>query len=83
MNKIKRVCFTYKNNCVIGAYEGVFYQRFSYLYSALTDVSGYFIRKEAFLELLDEAPEIARPFKRNLLMKYILKIKVKMSAKMD
>jgi len=74
---------TYKNNCVVGAYEGIFYQRFSYLYAALTDCSGYFIRKNIMIELLDDNPDIARPFKRNLLMKYILKTKVKMSAKID
>ena len=74
INKIKKVHFTFKNNCVVGAFEAIFYQRSSYIWVAMTNCHGNFIRKEAIISMLDEYPEVGIPFKRNLLMRTILKI---------
>ena len=49
INKVKKYCIKVKNHCIIGAFGATFNQRSEYVYTALTDVHGFFIRLENWL----------------------------------
>ena len=59
VNKVRKVHFVYKNHCVVGAFETLFNQRSSYIYVAITNCHGYFIRKEHINEVLDLSHDIS------------------------
>ena len=81
INKQKRYCIKYKNNCVIGGYGVTYNQRASFIYTSLTDVSGYSVRKENWFELLNQNEEIANILKGSILMNYIMTIRGKVLVK--
>ena len=77
INKQRRYCIQFRDKCVIGAYGITFNKRAAFIYTALTQVSGFFIRKFKWLEILDISPEIAFVIKKNVLMDYLCKIRLK------
>jgi len=77
INKQRRYCIHFKNKCVIGAYGITFNKRAAFIYTALTTVEGFFIRKNNWLDLLSISPEIAFVIKKNVLMDYLCKIRLK------
>ena len=52
INNEKRYAIRYKDKCIIGAYNCTFNNRSDYIYTALTDVDSYFIRKEKWRKIL-------------------------------
>jgi len=45
INKQRRYCIQFNNKCVIGAYGITFNKRAAFIYTALTSIEGFFIRK--------------------------------------
>ena len=80
INKQKRYCIKFQDCIVIGAYECQFNKRSSFIYTALTALEGLFIRKEKWNEMTSEAEELGRCIKRNLLVDYLLNIRVKVNV---
>ena len=67
VNKQKKYCVRYDNYCVIGSYGITFDERSNQIYTALTPVSGYSIRKENWHELMNNHQDISSCIKRNIL----------------
>jgi len=77
INKVKKYCIRYQDRCVIGAYGVAFNNRSCCIYTALTNVHGYFIRKEKWADLCDENEEIAQILSNNIICEYITQIRSK------
>lgn len=72
INKMKRYCMRFQEKCLIGAYEMTYGQRAQFIYTALTSVSGYTIRKQNWKKLLDqEEGEIVKKFKQNIIFSHM------------
>ena len=67
INKVKKYAIKFDNYCVIGCYEISHSRRSAFIYTALTAVHGYSIRKENWVELLDNNEEIAVSIMKNSL----------------
>lgn len=77
INKQKRYCIKYKDKCVVGAFGLTFNQRSSVIWNCLTSITGYSIRKNNWLKLLEEKNDITIAMKKNILMHYIAEIRSK------
>lgn len=80
INKIKRHCIRYKDRCVVGGFGSTFNQRASYIYTAVTSVEGYFIRKYRWRNILNEYSEIAYLVRQNILLDYLVNIRSKVNC---
>jgi hypothetical protein len=56
VNKQKRYCIKYRNNCIIGPFGITFNQRSQFIYTTLTEIHGFFIRKSNWKLILDLNP---------------------------
>jgi hypothetical protein len=56
VNKVKKYCIRQKNNSVIGAFMVSFCQRSEFVYTALTNIEGLFVRKMNWHEILSSNP---------------------------
>jgi hypothetical protein len=45
VNKVKKYCIRQKNNSVVGAFMVTFNQRSEFVYTALSNIEGFFVRK--------------------------------------
>lgn len=64
MNKKPKFVIKNENKCVVGAYSVTFGHRSFYIYKVSnTYASGFFIRKQPWLEILAEKPEISKRLK--------------------
>lgn len=77
INNEKRYCIKYSDCVVIGAYECQFNKRSSFIYTSLTVIEGFFVRKHRWEELMEDSHDIAMRIKRNLLQDYLLNIRLK------
>lgn len=57
-NKKPVYCFKQNHDCSIGAYDCTFEQRSRFIYTSLTYIEGYFIRKTKWLSALKMNPNI-------------------------
>ena len=71
INKKKIYCIKYSNKCVIGAFEVTFNQRSAFIYTALTNIHGYSIRKQNWYKICNANPEMISIIKKNLAMLYV------------
>ena len=81
INKVKKFCIVYQDYCIIGAYGATFSQRAAFCYSALSEISGYFIRKRYWATMIEEFPEVSIVLKKNILMNYFSNIKFKLASR--
>ena len=51
-----------------------------FIYKAMTYIEGYFIRKEVWMDLINEYPTIGLCIKRNILLNYLLKVRIKINV---
>ena len=65
---------------VIGAYELTNGERSKYIYRCKTDIEGYFIRKEQWLDALFQNEIIAKKMKTNLFIDNYFKINLKLQS---
>lgn len=76
-NHGKRYCLQFVDKCIIGAYGITWNQRAQFNYTSATAVNGFFIRKQNWLQIMNSEPEIVGTLKKNLLLDYLTKIKMK------
>ena len=81
INKVKKYCIVYEHRCIIGAYGATFGQRSAFVYCALTDISGYFIRKAKWVLMMEEHPDVAFVMKRTILCNYFSSVKYKLQSR--
>ena len=77
INKVKKYCIKFKNNCVINAFGATFSQKSEYVYAALTDIHGFCIRLENWIEILVENPHISSILIGNVMYRYFKEIRIK------
>ena len=77
VNHQKYYILKYKNLCVLGAYGLVFDQRTEFLFTAITDVQGFCIRRENWKNLLRDNKEVEKAMKISALQFYQKNIKLK------
>lgn len=80
MNHVRRYCIQFKDKCIIGAYGATFNSRAAFIYTTLTPVEGFFIRKEKWKEALEDNGEIGICMKRNIWIEYLTRIKMKVNV---
>ena len=79
INRKKYYCLQFKDKCIIGAYGITWNQRAAFNYTSFSNVSGFFIRKRNWENILASQHEIVVVLKQNILMEYLSKIKMKVS----
>ena len=62
---------------VIGAYECMFDKRSAFIYTALTEIEGFFIRKRKWEEFILQYDQISVCLRRNILLDYLMNIRIK------
>ena len=77
INKTKKYCLQYTDKLVVGAYEVSFNKKSNFVYTALTELHGYFIRKSKWFEALKIDSDLGTFIQRNIIMDYMTKIRVK------
>lgn len=77
ISKVKKYCLKYKNSCMIGAFELTFNQKSEFVFTALTDCTGFFIRREKWYELLTEHKDVSASLISNILYRYLLDVHFK------
>ena len=70
----------YSDNFVLGAYELTFNKKSAYLYRAISFIEGFFIRKATWVELMKKYLEVGECLRRNILLNYLLKIRIKLNV---
>ena len=70
INKQKKYCIRHTDKVVIGAYNCTFNKRAVFIYKCKQACQGYFIRKEAWNELLDMDQYIGTTIKQNVKDEY-------------
>lgn len=69
-----------KQGIIVGAYNCAFNKRTMFLYKAKTLIEGFMLRKEHWLDILDEYTEVATILKENVKKHFLLNIKFKINA---
>ena len=80
INNQKRYCIKYTDNFVIGAYDLTFNKRSMFIYRSMSYIEGYFIRKQDWMELINDYSSIGLCIKRNILLNYLLKVRIKINV---
>lgn len=81
INKQQRYCIKFVDNCVIGAYGVTFNQRSAFIYTAMTNIHAFTVRKRNWLKLLSSHPDLGKLMKQNVLLHYLTKIRSKVIIK--
>jgi len=81
LNKFKKVVLRFNNRCVIGAFYATFNQRSNFIYCSTSDIESHFIRRHAWLQLLEDVPLIAYGMKKRILEHYYLRLKFRLSRR--
>ena len=58
----------------------MFNKRSAYIYTALTNIEGLFIRKQRWDELIKDHDTLANYLKRNILLDYLINIRIKVNV---
>ena len=83
INRMKKVVVTFIDKCVIGGFYASFNQRSNYIYCAVSDIEGYFIRRSTWLDILEEYSNIGIPMKKKILIDYFFKLRFRLQLKKD
>lgn len=59
INRVKKFSLVLKDRAIIGAHDTTFNKKSQFVYSTLSRIEGFFIRKENWLEILRENPDIS------------------------
>ena len=79
LNKVNRYCLQFNDKCIIGAFGATFNQRAAFIYKSMSPIEGFFIRKEAWQNALEENDSIGRSMKQNIWLDYMTRIKMKVN----
>ena len=77
LNKKKKYVLRYYGHTLIGAYNCTFNVRAIFCYRAKTDCTGFSIRKQIWMSILNDYDEIGNYVKDNVELDYFTKIKDK------
>ena len=78
INEMERYAIRYRDKCIIAAFGVTFNNRSQYIYKAVSNCHGFFIRKENWKKLLREHdPTIVKLLKRAILVEYLWKFRTK------
>ena len=77
INNQKRYCIKYSDSIVIGAYECMYNKRSAFIYTALTEIEGFFIRKRKWEEFVLQYEQVSVCLRRNILLDYLMNIRIK------
>ena len=80
INNLKRYCIKYTDQFVLGAYELTFNKKSAYLYRATSFIDGFFVRKGNWINLIQEYPNVGNCLKRNILLNYLLRVRIKINV---
>jgi hypothetical protein len=67
VNKVKKYCVKVRDKCMIGSNGVAQNQRSEFIYCALTRLECLTIRKEKWMGVQEESPEVAQKFMSNIL----------------
>lgn len=70
INKQKRYCLKFLEKFVVGSYELSFNQRSQVIYTSLTHIHGYSIRRSNWFIIMNEDPLIINAFKNQIKERY-------------
>ena len=75
---MERYAIRYRDKCIIAAFGVTFDNRSQYIYKAVTNCHGFFIRKENWKTLLSEQDQtIVKLLKRSIMVDYLWKFRSK------
>ena len=77
INRLQKFVLRFSNKCLIGGYNCTFNKKTLFVYKSKTDVSGYMLRKQVWLELMNEYGIISEYFRQNIEQTYLNNIKNK------
>ena len=77
INKVRKYCTTKTDSCVIGAFGVTFNQRAAYIYTAVTQCQGFFIRRANWIRNNKKFAEVGNVMKRIVLIDYLMNIRSK------
>ena len=69
------------DKCVVGAYEVSYKKRSAFIYTAITPIHGFFVRRNNWFEILKVNSHVTQIFLRNILFNYMITILYKMMAR--
>ena len=71
LNRIKKYSLVMKDKAIVGAHDVTFCKQSQFVYTTLTNIEGFFIRRENWYEILCENPDIAPQIILKIEMNYI------------
>lgn len=63
INRIQKFVLRFANKVIIGGYNCTFNKKTLFVYKSKTDVSGYMLRKQIWLQLMNEYGQISEYFR--------------------
>lgn len=79
INEHEKFGIRYRNKCEIAAFGVTFNNRSQYIYKAVTYCNGFFIRKEKWLEILNEQDhQVVQMVRRSILVDYMWNFRTKL-----
>lgn len=80
INKTKKYCLMMRDKAVIGAHDCTFGKKSQFVYTAHTDIEGFFIRVHNWYEILRQNPDIAQQIIIKIEMDYLRDIMLRVGA---
>lgn len=79
LNKHKFNCLRFQDNCIIGSFGVTFGIRSTIIYTAMTKIEGYFIRRKEWLRIIDDVTNSALKanIKQTVFKQYVNEIRSK------
>ena len=75
---MKKLLLQFINKFVIGDFYATFNWRCNFIYYTKTDLECFFIRRDAWLQILSDNYMISDDMKRKILSNYFIKIKMRL-----
>ena len=79
ISRQQRMVLRMKQGIIVGAYNCAFNKRTMFLYKAKTMIEGHMLRKDKWVEILEEYTEVASILKENVKKQFFLNIKFKIN----
>ena len=80
INHQDKMVIRMKKGTILGAYNCTYNKKTMFLYKCKTDIEGYMLRKQVWLEILEDNKIICETLKENIKKYYFTTIKYKVSS---
>ena len=79
LNKQRFNCLRFQDNCIIGSFGVTFGIRSTIIYTAITRIEGYFVRRNTWLRILEDVnnTDLKVNIKQTVFKEYVLNIRSK------